>query len=88
MLSIKVRKLSLKRAVGAEVALAQEADKAHPRRDGHRASAILRVTKHSHRSVVFQPSAVGRPGTAWLYRIGSVQNRCSSGQAIPSSLLP
>ena len=59
MLCIKVRKHSLERAVVAEVALAQEADKAYPRRDGHRASAILSVTKHSHRSVVVQPSTVG-----------------------------
>ena len=88
MRCIEVRKHSLERAVVAEVALAQEADKAYPTRDGHRAIAILSVTKHSHRSVVVQPSTVGWPGTAWLYRIGSMQSRCSSGQAIPSSLLP
>jgi len=62
MLCIKVRKHSLKRALVAEVALAQEADKAYSRRDGYRASVILSVTKHSHRSVVVQPSTVGWPG--------------------------
>ena len=82
MLCIKVRKHSLKRAVVAGVALAQEADTAYPRRDGHRASAILSVTKYSHRSVVVQPSTIGRPGSAWLYRIASC--RVVAAQARPS----
>src|SRR5512142_1490914 len=41
MLCAKVRKHSLERAVVADVALAQEADKAYPRHDLHRASAFL-----------------------------------------------
>ena len=52
MLCTKVREHGFERAVVAEVALAQEADKAYPGRDGHRASAFLSMTKHSHRNVV------------------------------------
>ena len=52
MLCAKVHKHSLKRAVVAEVALAQEADKAYPRRDGRRAIAFLSMTKRSHCKVV------------------------------------
>jgi hypothetical protein len=48
----KLGKHSLERAVVTEVALAHEAYKANPRRDGHRASAFLSRTKHSHRSVI------------------------------------
>jgi len=52
MLCTKVCQHRLERAVVAKVALAQEADKTYPRRAGHRARALLSMTKHSHRNVV------------------------------------